>query len=223
MAFRPASYDWANQSAHRGNITNYRSIAQKSENRILSNADRAMLKQLQPQAQGQRLRLFNKRFWDIFSYEKDIPKNLGKLFRKEGYEHSVKEAVAHCRELWDTEIIIQGLPQTIELIRSNPTYMNVISTIHPDLVDEVIQSFRTTKYSIVRYKILSEIIEWLPTNSAKDSFEKMIQLATLDCLEIGMKPPLSSNNVSIMAISSLILTDWEKAMENLGTKGIGFG
>ena len=106
-----------------------------------------MLKQLQPQAQGQRLKLFNKRFWDIFSYEKDIPKNLGKLFRKEGYEHSVKEAVAHCREEWNTKLIVQSIPGTIELMKKNPTYVNLVSDLHSDLVDDVIEAFRNTKYS----------------------------------------------------------------------------
>src|SRR4028119_406439 len=43
------------------------------EERALSVQGKEILKQLQPEARGQRLKLFNRRFWEIYRYEKDVP------------------------------------------------------------------------------------------------------------------------------------------------------
>jgi hypothetical protein len=80
------------------------------------------------------------------------------------------------------------------------------------------------KISVLRFKILSEVVEWLGTKSALDSFARVFYLAFIDCLE-SLPPPIHSQSIAEMMIVSLTLTDWPQAIESLKekTRAIGFG
>jgi hypothetical protein len=75
------------------------------------------------------------------------------------------------------------------------------------------EEFQAVEYSPLRLKILGEAIDWLGSRSAFDggAFDKLIQFAIIDCWE-AFRPPIHSSQIAYMAISSLILTDWEEAI-----------
>lgn len=212
------------------------------EERALSAQGKEVLRQLQPEARGQRLKLFNRRFWDIYRYEKDIPpldKETGRIFD----DKTLNLLVKHCRDRWDIPAIMKIIPgrieaiaQTVEKRRSSELVLllkrrgldlDQLTFAEQKDVLEIAQSsldrFADLKFSLLRHKILSEVIEWLPTETASASFRKVIQLAIIDTCEIS-EPPLHSSTIADVAVSSLILTDWEVAIANLKepTKGLGF-
>lgn len=209
------------------------------EERALSVQGKEILKQLQPEARGQRLRLFNRRFWDIYKYEKDVPL-LDEATSRILDNKTVNLLVKHCRERWDVPAIMQSIPGKIESImdaveKRGPELVTVLNTVgldqltfaeQKDVLENAQNSldhFADLKFSLLRHKILSEVIEWLPTETASASFRKVIQLAIIDRHEI-YKPTLHSSAIANMAVSSLILTDWEVAIASLKEpqKGLGF-
>ncbi len=209
------------------------------EERALSVQGKEMLKQLQPEARGQRLKLFNRRFWDIYKYEKDVPP-LDAATRRIFDDKTVNLLVKHCRDRWDIPAITKIIPNRIEAIAEtvekrglelvpmlNSVGLGRLTFAEQQDVLETAQNslsyFADLKFSLLRHKILSEVIEWLPTETASASFRKVIQLAIVDCRAIS-DPPLHSSAIANVAVSSLILTDWEAAIANLKEpmKGLGF-
>lgn len=200
------------------------------DRRSLSKEGKLELNLLQKSAQKQRLKLFNRRFWDIFSYKKAIPPNLRKTCLRFCDEATLDRMVTHCHERWHVEEILRSLPRKInqrlgdprveEALRSHPALQGTI----PEAVDDIVEDFVKTKFTVLRHKILSEVICWLGTKTALDSFEKLIQLSLVDCLEV-FPPPIHSQSVAEMALVNLTLTDWEEAIASLDykTRAIGFG
>jgi hypothetical protein len=210
------------------------------EERALSVQGKEMLKQLQPEARGQRLRLFNRRFWDIYSYEKDVPP-LDKVTRHIFDDKTTNLLIKHCRDKWDIPAIMKIIPSRIESIvetveKSSSELVPMLNSVGLDRLafaeqQDVLQTARNSlnhfagiKFSLLRHKILSEVIEWLPTETASASFRKVILLAIIDCRAISA-PPIHSSAIANVAVSSLILTDWEVAIASLKepSKGLGFG
>jgi hypothetical protein len=201
------------------------------EERALSVKGKEQLKQLQSEARGQRLKLFNRRFWEIFKQKKHIPpippmtlKEACLLFTD---KQTLKKIIIHCKEKWDVPAILQAIPHKIQSTLGSPELANAIRNqigfVGEDRVQEALDYYTNIEFSILRYKILSEVIEWLGTETASSSFEKVIELAFLDCVEI-YPMPVHTEQIAHMAIVSLILTDWEVAINSLKspTKGIGF-
>jgi hypothetical protein len=200
------------------------------ENRALSREGKVELKALQKEAHNQRLKLFNRRFWEIFKYKKHLPPNLrGTCVRVLG-EDRLERMIVHCHERWHVDQILKALPSKLEARFGNPEVEEAIrnhpnvAKADPEIVDELVQDFAKTKFSVLRYKILCEVVEWLATNSAMDSFSKLVPLAFIDCIEC-LPPPIHSQSVAEMILVFLALTDWEEALDSLEskTKAIGFG
>lgn len=205
-------------------------VSQRSafcEERALSSKGKEQIKQLQSEARGQRLKLFNRRFWDIFEKDKHIPP-LEKTCLNFTDKQSLSKVVKHCKKRWDVPAILQAIPKKIQQTVGNPAWSTVIRSQAiglglQDQAQEVVDHFTSIEFSMLRHKILSEVVEWLATETASTSFEKIIQLAYLDCLEVFPRP-IHTQAIAHMAIVSLILTDWEEAIASLKfpTKGIGF-
>lgn len=210
------------------------------EERALSVQGKEMLKQLQPEARGQRLTLFNRRFWDIYKHEKDVPA-LDATTRRIFDDKTVNLLVKHCRDRWDIPAIMKIIPGRIEAIvetaeKRGAELVPMLNSVGLDRLtfaeqqdvlrtaENSLNYFADIKFSLLRHKILSEVIEWLPTETASASFRKVIQLSIIDCRAIS-EPPIHSSAIANVAVSSLILTDWEVAIANLKepTKGLGFG
>jgi hypothetical protein len=211
----------------------YRLSAKSSycENRALSKAGKEELKLLQKPARNQRLKLFNRRFWEIFKHDKVVPANPRKACLRFIPEDTLDKMIVHCRQRWHVEEILAALPQKIGFRQENKEDFEKILNNHPALmnVDEetkavVVQNFAETKISVLRYKILCEVVEWLGSDSALESFGKLICLSFIDCLEL-VPPPIHSQFIAEMVITSLVLTDWEAGIESLEdkTRAIGFG
>lgn len=211
------------------------------EERALSVQGKEILKQLQPEARGQRLKLFNRRFWEIYKYDKDVPpldKETSHIFD----DKTVNLLVKHCRERWDIPAIMKIIPGRIEAIvevaeKRGSELVPMLNSVGLGRLtfaeqQEVLKTaenslnyFADIKFSLLRHKILSEVIEWLPTETASASFRKVIQLAIIDARAISENQSLHSSTIANVAVSSLILTDWEVAIANLKEpqKGLGFG
>ncbi len=201
------------------------------DRRALSKEGREILEKLQPKARNQRLKLFNRRFWEIVSYRRVVPRNLRATCLRYMPEETLNKMIRHCWDRWDVKAILKVLPERVkavnevslkrELAAQHPAFQEVA----PDMVDQVIQDFAVNEFSILRFKILSEAIAWLGTQTAKEAFGKLIQLSCLDCLEVFDPNPVHSQNVADMAITTLVLTDWEAAIASLDnqTRAIGFG
>ena len=209
------------------------------EERALTTQGKETLRQLQPEARGQRLKLFNRRFWEVYKYEKDIPL-LDKLTSQIFDDKTLNSLVKHCKDRWDISAIIKIVPSRIEAItktveRSEPKLVAMLNRVGLDrlafakqkdvleVAQNSLNSFKDIKFSVLRHKILSEVIEWLPTETASASFRKVIQLAIIDSLDFS-EPPFHSSTIANVAVSSLILTDWEVAIASLKEphKGLGF-
>jgi hypothetical protein len=197
------------------------------EKRSLSAEGKLQLKQLQKPAQNQRLKLFNRRFWDIFKHQKVIPPHLRKSVIKFVDEETCDRLILHCHQRWHVEQILRAIPlkisqnldsSALEKLKKHPAFSSLSVT-----PDHVIESFAHIQFTVLRHKILGEAITWLATSTAKESFAKLIQLSILDCLEL-FPQPIHSQQVVEMAIMSLILTDWESAIALLESpsKAIGF-
>ncbi len=200
------------------------------ERRAVSGEGKAILAEFKPQARNQRLKLFNRRFWEIFCYKKAIPGNLKKTLLRFMSAAKLEKMCRHCHERWDAEAIKAIIPEIIsfrlknkkaeEYLRSHPSLKGAI----PEIAENLVEEFVNIKFSVLRLKILHEVIDWLETKTAFTAFEKIIQLSLYDCLEI-LPFPVHSQSVQDMAITSLVLTDWEEAIASLDskTRAIGFG
>lgn len=215
------------------------------DRRALTKEGKDALEKLQPKATRQRLKLFNRRFWDIFCFEKHLPRNPRKACEsinfvmatgyktREALDKDLDYMVTHCRDRWDVEAILKTLPEQIKVLTDpnksfdafleHPSVKDLVEA-QPDLVLETFDSLMAFDFSVLRHKILSEVITWLPTTTAKESFAKLAYVSMLDCLQ-SFQPPIRSNQVAIMMVNSLVLTDWERAIASLTDKdaAIGFG
>ncbi|NJK70387.1 MAG: hypothetical protein HC941_31235 [Microcoleus sp. SU_5_3] len=200
------------------------------ENRARTSKDLELLEKLSLVARGQRLKLFNQRFWDIFRQQKDIPPKMRGLCDRIVGKETFDRIIKHCRDKWDTPAIVRILPETIKTTIGNSRYKEILLacaqkmdiSVSEEGIDRIVQKYASQNFSIVRYKILCEVIEWLPSRSASESFERLIQLSFLDCYE-QMPLPIHATQIAWMAIVSLTITDWEVAIANLSSKGVGFG
>ena len=202
------------------------------ENKALTKSGREALAKLRPQAAKQRLALFNRRFWEIYTFEKAVPRNLSQAVLNAnvvGFT-SLNEIVDHCWERWNVQEILKHLPETIKacnnpelLLKEAKKHLNFDNPVVVDLWQEVQNELIVVDYSPLRYKILCEVIGWLGTRTAKPSYSKVLLLAFLDCLKCS-NGVIHSNAVANMAINTLIMTDWERAIASIKdqTRGIGF-
>lgn len=219
--------------------------SQECDRRVLTKEGKETLRQLQPKSAGQRLSLFNRRFWDIYRYEKAMPRDIRKatiaLAELRMAESGVvrkftqlDDIIKHCWDRWDIEAILKSLPEKISKLgdpcETFDSYLSHESVkpfvdLDPDLVLEVYESLTSIKFSILRHKILSEVIEWLGSRSALPSFAKVATLAMFDCLELRLfSLPIHTNAIANMMVTSLIATDWERAIAHVTSKGgNGFG
>lgn len=199
------------------------------DRRSLTKEGKEQLKQLGGKAQGQRLKLFNRRFWDIFKHDKAIPPSTKKTCLRVMDEELLEQIVLHCRDRWHVDQILKSLPRKIhdnlgrpdlwEKLRNHPALKGTL----PEVAEAVADDLVGTSFSVLRLKILSEAIAWLGTETALPSFRLVCHLAVLDCLE-ALSPPIRTQQVTEMMIVSLTLTDWEKAIASLDnpTRAIGF-
>jgi hypothetical protein len=200
------------------------------ENRSLSKEGKVELKLLGKSAQNQRLNLFNRRFWEIFKYQKDIPLHLKQTaVYFIGSEETLQKMVLHCHERWNAGQILEILPDAIKKLTKNPLLRKAIEE-HPathgadtEAIDILLTNFHESNFTVLRYKILYEVVGWLASKTALDSFAKLIYLSLLDCVEISAFP-IHSSQIAEMALTNLIWTNWEKAIASLDapSKGIGF-
>lgn len=228
-------------TAIRASWKHYRVSTQSTfcEERALTTQGKEILKQLQPEARGQRLKLFNRRFWEIYKFEKDVPP-LDKATSQIIDDRTLNLLVKHCKERWDVPAIMKIIPDKIEGIAksANQNSLELATMLRYVGLDRLtfaeqkdvlaiaqnsLNRFKDIKFSVLRHKILSEVIEWLPTDTASASFRKMIQLAIVDYREIS-QPPFHSSAIANIAVSTLVLTDWELAIASLKEpmKGLGF-
>lgn len=196
------------------------------ELRARSIAYQQYIEQISPQSRGQRLSLFNRRFWEIFSYKKVFPKNLKKhLFRTTGTdEETINKLVAHCWKRWDYKQIAEAADKALEesLASGNNKLVDMwLEVLNMDMESqEVIDSFKGAT-SPLNIAIRNEAIRWLGTKTAKESFTNLIMLGMYDLSEIK-PPPWHTTDISYMALTSLALTDWVEAIANLPpAKGFG--
>jgi len=213
------------------------------DRRSLSKEGKQALEKLQPKATQQRLKLFNRRFWEVFSFEKDIPKNprktcevvnfaIAQRYQFKG-KFDLDEMIKHCRDRWDVVEILKSLPdqiaaatdpqQSFDQFINHPMVKEFVES-DPDLVLDSYESLTQFNFSVLRHKILGEAISWLPTSTARESFSKLVCVAMLDCLDL-FAPPIHSSQIANMMVTSLVLTDWERAIAALEdkSKAIGFG
>jgi hypothetical protein len=189
------------------------------EARALSKEGLEELRRFEAKARGQRLRLFNKRFWKIFSHGKVFPRDLKRAcLGLPGIDGGqLKKLSRHCWERWDAAAIKASVPKQIQgmsgLEKAEALAHPALQGLRTEFADSVCEEFQGLEFSPLRLKILGEAIDWLGSRSAFDggAFENLIQLSTLDCWEY-FSPPIHSSQIAYMAISSLILTDWEEAI-----------
>ena len=190
------------------------------EARALSKEGLEELRQFEARARGQRLRLFNKRFWKIFSHGKPIPHDLKRaclgLPGVSGTQ--LKKLSRHCWEKWDSDAIKRALPKRIQGLsvceKAEALAHPALEGLRSEFADSVCEEFQGLEFSALRLKILGEAVDWLGSRSAFEggAFDKLIQLSILDCWELFAPSPIHSSQIAYMAISSLILTDWEEAI-----------
>jgi hypothetical protein len=195
------------------------------DNRALSSEGKQLLKQLQSEAHGQRLKLFNRKFWEIYKYKKVFPPLKPTCLRFTD-EKNLERISRHCHERWDVESIVKVIPKllvvTQDRLQNNPVFHKLTEKVPDSELQAIIDNFTNTKFSILHHKICCEVISWLGTRSAYPSFEKIIQLAFIDCIE-ALPQPIRTNQVANMAICAIAITPWEEAIEAAGDRGIGFG
>jgi hypothetical protein len=164
-------------------------------------------------------------------YQKPRHPNVHKTAEKYLDLDNFKTLMPKVQNAWDVEVIISKLPAMInetlkdvdgfeEALRSEP-HVNV--QLSETDIQYLIYGFNNTKIDVVRYKILTEVVEWLKTSTALPSFEKLIIFSLIEAHEVTKSFP-TLNDVLRMAVIALTLTDWEKAIEALPnpTKGLGF-
>lgn len=200
------------------------------EKRSLSPEGKEELIALQIPAQKQRLKLFNRRFWEIYKHKKDVPVNLRRRCPRAVGEDTLSRLIKHCHEQWHVEQIIEALPRKLKWRKTQTEAVESALRIHPalegvtqEIAEELVNDFVKTEISVLRYKILIEVVLWLKTVTARESFEKVLMLALIDSLEV-LPPPIHSQAIAEMMVVSLALTDWEEAIASLDnkTKAIGF-
>lgn len=199
------------------------------ENRALTAEGKELLSQLQPEARGQRLKLFNNKFWEIYKFMKSFPQPLKKACLCFLDEPTLNHMVRHCHRLWDVNAIVRALPQKMLVSADDLKQHPLSENMSSQLIKSLAEDFNKSQTSILNHKICCEVVAWLGTKSAYPSFEKVTQLALLDCFQI-FPHPVHSNQVANMVITSIVLTDWQKAIESVGDRvgarklrGIGFG
>jgi hypothetical protein len=200
------------------------------EQRSVSKEGKEELKQFSTTAHNQRLKLFNRRFWEIFKYKKLIPPNMKARVKHQMGESTFERMVIHCHDRWDVPAIMKSLPEKIKFRTNNKLVEEALrnhpaaKAYPPGLLDELVEDYANTKFSVLRLKILGEAISWLGTKSALDAFTNVLCLSFIDCLEI-LPPPIHSSSIAEMMILHLVLTDWEEAIAHLEekTRAIGFG
>ena len=221
-----------NGSLVRASWRHYKLSANTSycENRALSAIGKELLEKFKPQARNQRLRLFNRRFWDIFTYKKYVPKNLkAACLQVVGDSEILTEIVKNCRATWDVELIIKHIPQNPKidvdaLTESILQHPSLSFSQSPEFAGEIAQELlaehANVRTSALNHKISCEVVAWLKTPTARPAFEKVIQVALLDCAEV-LPQPVKVADIVNMALANLVWSNWSEAIDSL--KGVGFG
>lgn len=195
------------------------------ELRSLSKEGRQVLRQMQKPAADQRLKLFNRRFWEIYSFEKVLPPP--RLIKEATYDPQIVSVVQHCRDRWHVCEIAKMLPSMIALLDSpkgREAFKNHPESQgqDPDLVANLVTRFEN--YPLLRLKIASEVVAWLRTGSGRESFAKMVAVAVDNCLQVS-PPPIHTQQVANMMVCNIVMTDWERAIASIESpsRAIGFG
>lgn len=204
------------------------------DKRALTPAGKSTIKALGRPAEAQRLGLFNRRFWEIYSFEKDIPEKIYKRASTLFGPAQLEKAVKFCHKHWDAEAIKASLPSVIReykrlsvkgLDRHRIECYGSSVGAPPQVVQEVAESLLLVNgYSTVRFKILNEVVTWLKSQTARESFAKLMCVAIFDCLDVKTEFPVKANEMLQMAIMALVVTDWERAIASIDepTRGVGF-
>lgn len=187
------------------------------ESRAKSPEYKQFLAKFTSKARGQRLTVFNDRFWRIYKYQKDLPPNF-----REIYQHpKIKEMARHCHKLWDVDRAIASLDK-YKLNKESVARSLKIQGLEPtpDLIQKTMEIFKPA-FDPTNQLITAEVIRWLSTESAFPSFTKVVALASADLADIK-DPPWHSNDISNVALKSLAATDWERAIKSVRPKSKGF-
>lgn len=200
------------------------------EKRSLTSQGKEELKQLQSQAKGQRLKLFNRRFIEIYMHKKSFGMSYTKMKRlcNKALGEDCKMVLEVSKQNWDPDLIVSKLPETIRRISRDERVIEAIAmhpAFNPDFLpaSEVKEQILPEKYPVLRMKILSEVVHWIVTDSAKDAWEFVMLGAILDYIEVT-RPPYDLGSIAEMLLFSFTLTDWVEAINSLPepTRGLGF-
>jgi len=190
------------------------------------------------EAKGQRLKLFEKRFWDVFKYNKYIPPKMIEKAEQTlpdgGFPEFCKQtklwwlkpdSIYQAGKVWE-KIDEKSLAKSLELHRLD------VNIFYPLLESDVpIQRLRSPLNRLIR----SEVWRWLPTSS--ESLRKVLALAVWDAAEISrlqgqqitiagvpaiVNVNFGATEIVNMVCSSIYCTDWEQSIASV-PKSKGFG
>lgn len=199
------------------------------EKRAISSVGRNELKQFSPVAQKQRLALFERRLWEIYTMDKSYPKQFRSWVKNHLGEKVFAEVVGSIRKGWEPEIIISTVPNWIgrwikdkengrKALEDHPAFKSLQSEDRIRAVNSILNA----DFSPLRLKICSEVIQFLKTPTSRRVFEQMVALAILDCAEI-FPPPWSPKKIGNLLIAGLIMTDWTENIAQLKDKNRAIG
>lgn len=200
------------------------------EARATTQEYRRFIKECSSERKNQRLELFNRRFWEVFSVSKDIPRNPTKGLMDKA---KLLEIAKHCHKRWNCEDILNVTARIVEesktdsAIAFNVNRFSGYGLLPEQEMVEIMKASFSGIDSPLNKVIREEVIRWLGTDSAFVSFVKLIALAAYDLAEVE-PPPWHTTKISYMAIASLALTDWDKSIKQVegtkeSTRGKGFG
>lgn len=170
------------------------------ENRKNSKKYKEYINFISPKKRGQRLKLFERRFWEIYSYKKEVK-----------FEKSADEYCKESFKLFVPELSIKFCLKCEDAIREahersfNPKKSFVKESFFTDWFDAA--------FSPRNRAIRAEAITFLKSNYS--CFKKIVLMALADAKESGKSP-------GEMMHFSLTLTDWEEAIAHVSKSGIGF-
>jgi hypothetical protein len=195
------------------------------EARALTKEGREYIAKISGQARNQRLTLYNKRMWELLIYQKCIPKKI-KTILNNYYGENQKELISYCVNQWKEDIPgrLKAIEDTIKAL-SDPSKFKHINIEFTEDIQALMERVKEELDCKIQYAIALEVMAYLGTKNGREVLVKLIELAMFDCIEIfNQLDRIQVNIIHRMAISSIALTQWEKAIEQVSgrTKGVGF-
>jgi hypothetical protein len=189
------------------------------EARSLTKEGRDYLQKLSPLARGQRLKLFNRRLWDMIREGKNIPKNLDRRIRAKLPRQAIEQipdVIKHCRNHWNDDR--NGLESFLRRSVKALVVESARPQIPVDLNQSVVPLFNQMRDELdtnLQYAIAAEVVDYLGTAPASGCFNDLIKVAILDAYEleqISQNHRFSTSLVHRMAVSTIAITSWEKVL-----------